>query len=112
MRYGNIANTILKRQDTNKNETLRTNFHTFFESDLFLINPKLNNREQILHYLCEILKQKEYADKDSLPKQKPDIPGVFRLTSMPPAAKGRQKTALVVYGKDNGNRFYIIYVKY
>lgn len=62
--YNMIYNTILKRQDTNKNKTLRTNFHTFFESDLFLINPKLNNREQILHYLCEILKQKEYVDKD------------------------------------------------
>lgn len=39
-------------------------FHTFFEEELFLINPKSSNREQILNNLCKILQEKEYVDED------------------------------------------------
>ncbi len=62
--YNIIYDAILKRQDTDKNKKLRTNFHTFFESDLFFINPEPNNREEIITYLCGILQQKEYVDHD------------------------------------------------
>lgn len=62
--YNIIYDAILKIQDTNKNQKLRTNFHTFFEEDLFLIHPKFSNREQILNHLCKILQEKEYVDSD------------------------------------------------
>lgn len=62
--YNIIYDAILKRQDANKSQKLQSNFRTFFEEDLFLINPKSNNRERILNNLCKILQEKEYVDDD------------------------------------------------
>lgn len=62
--YDMIQDIISRNQDSYKNYKLRTNFHTFFEEDLFVANPDMSNKNQILTYLCDRLHIKKYTDPD------------------------------------------------
>lgn len=62
--YNLIYDAIAREQDRYKNKTLLTNFHNFFEEDLFFINPKIIQWDELLKYLCGKLYHKEYVTKD------------------------------------------------
>lgn len=62
--YELIQEAIVSSQDRYKNYKLRTNFHTFFEEDLYVSNPDMTNKHQILTYLCDLLHVKHYTDTD------------------------------------------------
>jgi len=62
--YDLIYDTIIKGQDRYKNEKLKKNFHNFFEEDLFVVNPQLENRDEILKYLYEKLYHKDYVNEE------------------------------------------------
>lgn len=60
--YDRIYDAITREHDRYQNKKLRTNFHNFFEEDLFLINPEITQWNDLLKYLCEKLRQKEYVN--------------------------------------------------
>lgn len=60
--YDIIQEAILKNQNNYKNYKLRENFRTFFEEDLFIANPSMKNKNQILTFLCDKLEVKGYVD--------------------------------------------------
>lgn len=62
--FESIQNTILQEQNEYKNKKLRTNFHTFFEKDLFVADSPMKTSEQIIHCLSEKLKAKHYVEAD------------------------------------------------
>lgn len=62
--YDIIQEAIVTGQDRYKNYKLRTNFHTFFEEDLFVANPNMTSKNQILTYLCDMLHVKHYTYSD------------------------------------------------
>ena len=62
--YDIIYEAITKKQDHDKNERLKKNFHTFFEADLFETNAEFSHRDDILHCLCQKLLQKDYVNQD------------------------------------------------
>lgn len=117
--YHVIYDAILKRQDTDKNKKLRTNFHTFFESDLFFINPETNSRERIIRFLCSILRQKEYVDHDfeaSVLKRENAATTAFGNIAIPHSVDmNAVKTCITVAISKNGfqwggNTVYIIFL--
>ena len=59
-----IQNAILKSQEEYRDNKLKINFHNFFEEDLFVANPNLNSKQQIITYLCDKLLCKNYVDSD------------------------------------------------
>lgn len=60
--YELIQDTISREQDNYKNYKLRTNFHSFFEKDLFVSNPDIEDKEEILSFLCDKLYKKKYTE--------------------------------------------------
>ncbi|MEG0366601.1 MAG: PRD domain-containing protein, partial [Coprobacillus sp.] len=60
--YDLIQDTISREQDNYKNYKLRTNFHSFFEEDLFVSNLEIEDKDDILHYLCDKLYKKNYTE--------------------------------------------------
>ena len=59
--YEVIQDTILMMQNQYKNNKLRTNFHTFFEHELFFVNPEAEHRDDILQLLCTQMRKKNYV---------------------------------------------------
>ena len=59
-----IQNAILKCQEEYRDSKLKINFHNFFEDDLFVANPNLKTKQQIITYLCDKLLCKNYVDSD------------------------------------------------
>lgn len=59
-----IQNAINSERKRYKNYKLRTNFHTFFEEHLFIADPQMNTKEQILPYLCDMLRSSHYVDSE------------------------------------------------
>lgn len=59
-----IQNTILRQKEQYENIKLKLNFHNFFEKDLFVINPNLKTKKELLSYLCNTLKNKNYVELD------------------------------------------------
>ena len=62
--YHIIQEAIAKHELFYSNYKLRTCFHTFFEEDLTLINPKYTDWEQVLSCLCQKLCEKNYTNAD------------------------------------------------
>lgn len=62
--YGMILDTILRNQGMYKNQKLRTNFHTFFEEDLFIADSPIHSKNKILNFLCDKLQEKNYVDPE------------------------------------------------
>lgn len=62
--YPPIQNAILDEQERHKNHILKKNFRIFFEDDLFVTNPDIENRDQIIAFLCERLYAKKYVESD------------------------------------------------
>ena len=60
--YEIIHDAILQEQDKHNKEILRDNFHIFFENDLFVTNPKIETKDQVLAQLCNLLYHKNYVD--------------------------------------------------
>lgn len=60
--YSVIQETIVNSQNRYKNHKLKTNFHAFFEKDLFVANTNMTSKNQILTYLCDLLQVKCYTD--------------------------------------------------
>lgn len=60
--YSVIQETIVNSQNRYKNHKLKTNFHAFFEKDLFVANTNMTSKNQILTYLCDLLQVKRYTD--------------------------------------------------
>lgn len=49
-------------KDRYQNYKLKTNFHNFFEESLFVGNSSMENKNQILTYLCDKLHRQNYVD--------------------------------------------------
>lgn len=64
--YDLIQDALAHSRNCYVNEKLRKNFHRFFEEELFLLNPPLEGRSQILCQLCEALREKNYVDETFL----------------------------------------------
>ena len=62
--FDTIQNAILKCQEEYRDHKLKINFHNFFEDTLFFANPDVQNRDQVLHMLCNKLLEKNYVDAD------------------------------------------------
>lgn len=62
--FETIQNLITKEKERYKDYKLKLNFHTFFEEDLFVVNPNFQNKQQILTYLCDTLVVKNYVESD------------------------------------------------
>lgn len=60
--YEMIQEAISENQKSYKNSKLKEHFHTFFEKDLFIVNPKMKTKNQILTFLCDKLEVKGYVD--------------------------------------------------
>lgn len=60
--YGLVEDAILAEQDWHKNHILKKNFNFFFEEDLFLANPPMETKNQIITKLCDCLLLKNYVD--------------------------------------------------
>lgn len=60
--YSTIQEAIVNRQNFYKNYKLKTNFHAFFEEDLFVADTNMTSKNQILTYLCDLLHVKHYTD--------------------------------------------------
>ncbi len=64
--YDLIQDALSRTRNRYVNHKLRQNFHQFFEKGLFLLNPPLEGRSQILRQLCEALYQKNYVNETFL----------------------------------------------
>lgn len=62
--FEQIQEVLYENQNAYKNYKLRTNFHNFFESDLFMANSAAATRENVIHQLCDRLVRKNYVDKE------------------------------------------------
>lgn len=62
--FETIQNLISKAKERYKSYKLKLNFHTFFEEDLFVVNPNFHDKQQILTYLCDTLVVKNYVESD------------------------------------------------
>lgn len=62
--FETIQEALLKNSADYNNGRLRKDFHTYFEKDLFIANPTINNKNQILPYLCDMLRVKNYVNPD------------------------------------------------
>ena len=60
--FETIQTTILKQIKVYKDKNLKVNFHNFFEKDLFIANPNLCTKQQVITYLCDKLLTKNYVD--------------------------------------------------
>lgn len=61
--FDTIQSVILKEIEDEKNLELSTNFHIFFEKDLFLYDDNISSsKEQVLASLCDKLIEKNYVD--------------------------------------------------
>ena len=60
--FETIQEHLTKAQSLYKNYMLRTNFDHFFEEDLFIANPNMNNKNQVITYLCDMLQVKHYVE--------------------------------------------------
>ncbi len=61
IQYDLIQEKLLSLQDRYKNQKLRSNFHSFFEKDLFFANPNVSNKEEVISLLSTRLKEKKYV---------------------------------------------------
>lgn len=59
-----IQTTITRQKEQYKDYKLKINFRKFFEEDLFIVNPNLQTKQQVLTYLCDTLISKSYVDSD------------------------------------------------
>ena len=64
--YDLIQDALSRTRNRYVNYKLRQNFHQFFEKSLFLLNPPLEGRSQILRQLYEALYQKNYVKENFL----------------------------------------------
>lgn len=62
--FNTIQDAILKSQKEYRDHKLKINFNNFFEEDLFVSNPNLTSKQQIITYLCDKLYIKKYVDSD------------------------------------------------
>lgn len=62
--FETIQEAILKNKLDYNNYRLRKDFHTYFEKDLFIENPTIKNKNQIIPYLCDMLRIKNYVNQD------------------------------------------------
>lgn len=60
--FQNIQMAISDCYEAYKEQKLRINFHNFFDKDLFTVNPSFKTKQQIIAYLCDKLRIKEYVD--------------------------------------------------
>ncbi|MDO5405865.1 MAG: PTS sugar transporter subunit IIA [Eubacteriales bacterium] len=60
--YEQIEDAIIAEQDWHNNHILKKNFDFFFEEDLFLANPPMTSKNQIITKLCDTLLLKKYVD--------------------------------------------------
>ncbi|MCI8565422.1 MAG: PTS transporter subunit EIIA [Lachnospiraceae bacterium] len=64
--YDLIQDALAHTRNRYVNEKLRKNFHQFFEKGLFLLNPPLEGRSQVLSQLCQALQELNYVDENFL----------------------------------------------
>ncbi|MFR6361366.1 BglG family transcription antiterminator [Amedibacterium intestinale] len=62
-KYDSIQEALFEMQNDYQNHKLRTNFHNFFFKDLFITNPSMDGRNQIITCLCDKLKLLNYVDE-------------------------------------------------
>ena len=48
-------------QEARRTDTLRANFANYFEEDLFVVDPPLTTRDEVLTYLCDLLATRGYV---------------------------------------------------
>ncbi|MCD8120774.1 MAG: PRD domain-containing protein [Clostridiales bacterium] len=60
--YPLIEDAIVDEQNWHKNHILKKNFRFFFEEELFLANPPMETRDQVITRLCDCLLTKSYVD--------------------------------------------------
>lgn len=54
----------MKTLEEYRNYKLKINFHNFFEEDLFVANPQLYLKKDILNHLCNRLLKMNYVDSE------------------------------------------------
>lgn len=57
-----IQNAISHNRDIYRNHKLRSNFHSFFEEDLFIVDTNIDSQEKIINSLCDLLLRKKYVN--------------------------------------------------
>lgn len=62
--FETIQTSISRNMDTQKNTSLKLEFHNYFEKDLLVLNKNLKESNEVIHYMCNILKNKNYVEDD------------------------------------------------
>jgi len=59
--FSAIQDMVDELQEARRTDTLRANFANYFEEDLFVVDPPLTTRDEVLTYLCDLLATRGYV---------------------------------------------------
>ncbi len=101
-----IEDLIINKQKKVKNELSRVNIHNYFHEDLFIVNSKLDTKDEIISYFCNLLVEKEFVNHDfldSIYQRENAATTAFGKIAIPHAMKmNANKTCISVAISKNG----------